>query len=218
MEILIVGGNRNLEEARQKFGEAHTYALTEGKLGHEILLRSCDVIFDFRMGHDASTIKQYEEHASSIVFLDVSTTSLKQLNYGNHRTCLFGFCGLPGFLIGEILEVSLRSEGDQEKLKVVCHELKTDFRAVADCVGLVTPRVICMIINEAYCTVEEGTATREDIDLAMKLGTNYPFGPFEWGKRIGLSNICALLEAVRRDSGDDRYKICPLLINEAQLS
>ena len=218
MEILIVGDNGNLEEARQKFGEAHTYALAEGKLGHKILLRSCDVIFDFRMGIDASTIKQYEEHAFSIVFLDVSTTGFKQLNFGKTQTSFFGFCGMPGFLTRETLEVSMRSEGDQEKLKEVCHELKTDFRAVADCVGLVTPRVICMIINEAYCAVEEGTATREDIDLAMKLGTNYPFGPFEWGQRIGLSNICALLEAVHRDSGDDRYEICPLLISEAQLS
>ncbi len=218
MEILIVGHSNHLEEARQKFGEAHTYALAEGKLRDKISLRKSDVVFDFRMGHNYSTMKQYEEYHSSIVFLDVSTTNLKQLDCGKTQSSFFGFCGMPGFLNREILEVSMRSEGDREKLKEVCHDLKTDFRAVADGVGLVTPRVVCMIINEAYCTVEEGTATREDIDLAMKLGTNYPFGPFEWGRRIGLRNICALLGAVHRDSGDERYKTCPLLVIEAGLS
>ncbi|HRG10176.1 MAG TPA: 3-hydroxyacyl-CoA dehydrogenase family protein, partial [Cyclobacteriaceae bacterium] len=59
-----------------------------------------------------------------------------------------------------------------------------------------TPRVICMIINEAYFTVEEGTATREDVDLAMKLGTNYPLGPFEWTEKIGLQNIVNVLDTV----------------------
>ena len=76
---------------------------------------------------------------------------------------------------------------------------------------MVSPRVICMIINEAYFTFEEGTASREDIDLAMKLGTNYPFGPFEWADKIGLANVCKLLKAVYEDTGDARYKLCPLL-------
>ena len=50
-----------------------------------------------------------------------------------------------------------------------------------------------MIINEAYYTVQEGTASREDIDLGMKLGTNYPMGPFEWSQAWGLNNIYELL-------------------------
>ncbi len=46
-----------------------------------------------------------------------------------------------------------------------------------------------MIINEAFYTVMEGTATREDIDTGMKLGTNYPMGPFEWAVSWGITNI-----------------------------
>jgi len=85
---------------------------------------------------------------------------------------------------------------------------------VEDRVGMVTPRVICMIINEAYYTTMEGTATKEDIDLAMKLGTNYPFGPFEWALNIGVENVFELLEALYEDTKDDRYRICPLLKKE----
>jgi len=71
-----------------------------------------------------------------------------------------------------------------------------------------------MIINEAYYAVLEGTATREDVDLAMKLGLNYPFGPFEWSNRIGVKHVYELLEAVYEDTRDERYKICPLLKKE----
>ena len=79
---------------------------------------------------------------------------------------------------------------------------------------MVTPRIIFMIINEAYYTVQEGTATREDIDQGMKLGTNYPFGPFEWAEKIGLDNVYETLEAIYEDTKEERYKICPLLKRE----
>ena len=51
-----------------------------------------------------------------------------------------------------------------------------------------------MIINEAYFTWEAGTSTKEEIDIAMKLGTGYPYGPFEWGEKIGLSRDCGIVE------------------------
>ena len=100
------------------------------------------------------------------------------------------------------------------RLNSIMKDLGSDFLVVDDRVGLVTPRVICMIINEAYYTVQEGTASREDIDIAMKLGTNYPFGPFEWCQRIGVRHVYELLEAVYDDTKDERYKICPLLKKE----
>ncbi len=58
--------------------------------------------------------------------------------------------------------------------------------------GFVSARIVSMIINEAYFTLEAGTSTKEEIDIAMKLGTGYPFGPFEWGEMIGLSRIAGI--------------------------
>ena len=48
----------------------------------------------------------------------------------------------------------------------------------------------------------------------MKLGTNYPFGPFEWSEKIGLVKVYELLEAIYDDTKEERYKICPKLKNE----
>jgi 3-hydroxybutyryl-CoA dehydrogenase len=71
-----------------------------------------------------------------------------------------------------------------------------------------------MIINEAYCALEDEVRTREEMDLAMKLGTNYPLGPFEWGKKIGLSKVAGLLTIL--SSTNQRYQPARLLLKEAR--
>ncbi|MEO5650820.1 MAG: 3-hydroxyacyl-CoA dehydrogenase family protein, partial [Ginsengibacter sp.] len=64
-------------------------------------------------------------------------------------------------------------------------------------------RVISMIINEAFYTLKENVSTKKEIDLAMKLGTNYPFGPFEWAEKIGLENVFNLLKKLSEK--EERY-------------
>ena len=76
---------------------------------------------------------------------------------------------------------------------------------------MVTPAVITMIINEASFLLMEQTASVTDIDAAMKLGTAYPFGPFEWANKIGLKNVVDVLVAMKENSGEARYELCPLL-------
>jgi 3-hydroxybutyryl-CoA dehydrogenase len=78
---------------------------------------------------------------------------------------------------------------------------------VPDTIGMVTPRIVSMIINEAWYAFDEKISSKEEIDRAMKLGTNYPFGPFEWGEKIGIERIRKLLESLKRT--DKRYTIAP---------
>lgn len=82
---------------------------------------------------------------------------------------------------------------------------------VGDFSGLVLRRVLFMIINEAAYALWEAIATREDIDLAMKLGTNYPMGPLEWADAIGLDRVYNGLKGLHEEYGDDRYRPCPLI-------
>jgi 3-hydroxybutyryl-CoA dehydrogenase len=84
---------------------------------------------------------------------------------------------------------------------------------VADVPGFITARVISMIINEAYFTLDEKVSTKEEIDTAMKLGTNYPYGPFEWGEMIGLKKVVELLTTLAHT--DPRYQPSALLQKEA---
>ena len=84
----------------------------------------------------------------------------------------------------------------------------SSFNRVDSRLGLVSARIICMIINEAFFTLQEGTAGKEDIDKGMKLGTAYPYGPFEWCDMIGIKDVYETLAALYKDTRDERYKIC----------
>jgi 3-hydroxybutyryl-CoA dehydrogenase len=75
---------------------------------------------------------------------------------------------------------------------------------VKDIPGLVNPRFISMIIQEARITLGAGTRSAAEIDTAMQLGTGYPLGPFAWAEKIGMARVSALLgalEEVMKDNG-----------------
>lgn len=81
---------------------------------------------------------------------------------------------------------------------------------VPDRAGLVRPRILAMIINEAFLALEEKLSSAAEIDTAMRLGTGYPFGPFEWAKQIGLHRILKLLDALA--AADPKYSPAPALL------
>ena len=217
MNILVIGEKNNLEETKAKFGEGHQYTFETDHREAERFVSGKDLVLDFILDEEPYKIQIYDNKVNAKVFVNTAKISLAEIsNLRDHqiKATLFGFNGLPTFLNRDTLEVSVLNPPDIIQVVDICKKLNTDFLQVEDRVGLVTPRVICMIINEAYYTVQEGTATREDVDLAMKLGTNYPYGPFEWCKRIGVKHVYELLEAVYEDTHDERYKICSLLKRE----
>jgi len=93
--------------------------------------------------------------------------------------------------------------------KTLMEQLGWQYQLAPDTPGMISARVIAMIINEAYFGLGDGISSKEEIDTAMKLGTNYPYGPFEWSEKIGLHKIHALLEALSKKNA--RYSIAPLL-------
>jgi len=216
MNILVIGEPHNLQECRQKFGDVNKFECVGEHRDAEKFLPGNDLVFDFIIDEEPHRFEIYGKHNGN-VFLNTCKFSLSELvQFVNHpiQANIFGFNGLPTFLNRDVLEASLYDGKHEDKLRDICGALGTDFLIVDDRVGLVTPRVICMIINEAFYTVLEGTATRAEIDLAMTLGTNYPYGPFEWCTRIGIEHVYELIEALYDDTQDYRYKICPLLKKE----
>ena len=75
-------------------------------------------------------------------------------------------------------------------------------------------RIISCIVNEAFLALSEGVASAEDIDQAMKLGANYPKGPFAWAEEIGARSILETLDSLRETHGD-AYLASPLLRRDA---
>jgi len=114
----------------------------------------------------------------------------------------------PGFLQRETWEVV---SYHPEKIKPVLDQFNLKIIFLKDEPGFVSARVISMIINEAFYALGEDVSTKEEIDLAMKSGTNYPYGPFEWAEKIGAENILNLLEKLSQI--EERYLPAPALKN-----
>jgi 3-hydroxybutyryl-CoA dehydrogenase len=112
--------------------------------------------------------------------------------------------GWPGFLERDVHELAVPDEATAARITALYHQLGRTCRIVPDTPGMISARILASIISEAWYTWEEGVSSKAEIDTAMKLGTNYPMGPFEWSKRVGLSRICHLLEVLSRE--DARYR------------
>jgi len=82
---------------------------------------------------------------------------------------------------------------------------------VGDAPGLVLGRIVAQLINEACFAVSEGVGSREDVDVGMVLGLNHPRGPFAWCEEIGAEHVLAILDALRIELGEERYRASPLL-------
>ena len=80
-----------------------------------------------------------------------------------------------------------------------------------DTPGLWAARTVCMLINEAADAVHQGVCDEGGADLAMKLGTNWPVGPFEWLGLLGVDYTAAVLDNLHAGTRNERYRVSPLL-------
>lgn len=214
MKVLLIGEEDRVNELKARIGDRPDLELdrSDGDTDEDYDLY--DVIFDLNFEDDPSNLPLYAALKEKPVFVSAVKLSLAEAIYttGSKVKCrLFGINALPTFLTQPKWEVSMYRKFETPELQKVMQTLGIDYLPVEDRVGMIKPRVIFMIINEACYTLQEGTATIEDIDMAMKLGTNYPFGPFEWCDKIGIDSVFETLAAMYEDTKDERYKICPLL-------
>lgn len=82
---------------------------------------------------------------------------------------------------------------------------------VAEGPGFVVNRILIPMINEAACILQEGIASVEDIDTAMKLGANHPMGPLALGDLIGLDICEAIMDVLYAETHDSKYRCCTLI-------
>ncbi len=140
------------------------------------------------------------------VFINSMINTLSEINAAKNiiRINLW-----PGFAEKELWEIA--GEINIETAAVL-KNLHKRYITVNDEPGFVSSRIIAMIINEAYFAKDENVSTEADIDTAMKLGTNYPYGPFEWCKKIGINKVYNLLEKLAEI--DERFVPAAGLKNE----
>ena len=140
------------------------------------------------------------------VLFNSVTNTLSELNLSPN---IIRFNGWQSFISRDSWEIA---GSVNDSLEQVMKGLGKKIIVVPDEPGFVSARIISMIINEAYFALGDNVSTKQEIDVAMKLGTNYPYGPFEWASIIGVKKIFTLLQKL--SESDKRYIPAPLLKEE----
>jgi 3-hydroxybutyryl-CoA dehydrogenase len=113
----------------------------------------------------------------------------------------------------KLLEIVRALETDAETLAAaveVGKRMGKEVVVIKEAPGFITSRINAMIGNEAFYMLQEGVASAEDIDKALKLGLNHPMGPFELVDLIGLDTRLHILEHLHKTLGE-KFRPCPLL-------
>jgi 3-hydroxybutyryl-CoA dehydrogenase len=118
---------------------------------------------------------------------------------------------VPVMKLVELIKGLQTSPETFQKIQEFCARIDKTTVLAIDTPGFIVNRILCPMINEAIFLVQEGVKP-EDIDNAMKLGTNHPMGPLTLADFVGLDTLLYILQLLHRELGEDKYRPCPLLI------
>jgi 3-hydroxybutyryl-CoA dehydrogenase len=155
--------------------------------------------------------------AHCILATNTSSISITQIAAATHRPQLvIGMHFMNPVPVMKLVEV-IRGYSTTDEVTEQVIQLSTSIGkipvAVNDYPGFVANKILMPMINEAICTLYEGTAGVEEIDTIMKLGMAHPMGPLRLADFIGLDTCLSILRVLHDGFGNPKYAPCPLLVN-----
>lgn len=153
------------------------------------------------------------------LFCQVADAAVSEFAAGMHRPeRLIGFDGwfFASGTVATLVEWEGLSADARAAAEAIVRTLGREPIWTREAPGLVLPRIVSMLANEAAFAMTEGVADADTIDLAMRLGTNYPQGPLEWGQALGWPRVLAVLDHLREETGEGRYRAAPWMRRRAR--
>ncbi len=159
-------------------------------------------------------------HAPGALYVSaLACSATEAASWVDRPARVVGWAALPPLARGGMVELAAALQTAPEALaqaEAFWTGLGLASARVADGPGLVRARLLCAVVNEAAAALADGVASAEDIDIAMRLGTNYPRGPLAWGDLIGLDVVLGVMRGLQDEFGEDRYRPAPLLARYVQ--
>ena len=228
------------EGGKEKIASGYARLVAKGKLTQEQvdsivnsitpglkedLCADCDLIVEAAfedMGVKQTTFKELDAicKADCIFASNTSSLSITEIGKGLNRPVVgmhffnpadrmklievIAGVNTPADVVQKIKEIS-------EDIKKISVEIGKTPVQVNEAAGFVVNRILVPMINEAAFIKMEGVSDIAGIDSAMKLGANHPMGPLELGDYIGLDICLAIMDVLYKETGDSKYRACPLL-------
>lgn len=216
--VLLLGDQNLVEEFQTLCNENTINTLTANALSS----RAKKITLAFEL-----TLENNEQKKAHLVTLDkvlpntipivtsaVTVSVLEQVQALHHKNRVLGISAFPTCSSHTVMEIapSIYTHKDiLEAVTVFFSSLKKETALVTDAVGMVMPRILCQLTNEALFAIQHDIAEPRDIDDALKLAMNFSLGPIEWGEQVGFKNVVTVLDALHTATGEERYRVAPLL-------
>lgn len=218
----IINKNLDREVKKNRLSQEDANAITGRILGTVNLtdLAECDVIIEAVIEQMSLKKELYQEldkicPASTIFATNTSGLSITEMaSYTSRANKFVGmhfFNPAPVMKLVEVVKGAMTDEETYQATVDLAKQLGKDPITVNEAPLFVVNRILIPMINEAIYTLMEGVASAEDIDKGMRLGANHPIGPLALADLIGLDVTLLVQETLYQETGDSKYRPCPLL-------
>lgn len=181
---------------------------------------SCDLVIEAIVENIDVKISLFKElcpklKSSAILATNTSSISITRLAAASDRANqvigMHFMNPVPVMKLVEIIRGLQTSDETYSTVNAVSEKMGKTTVLGIDGPGFIVNRILCPMINEAIYLLQEGVKA-EDIDNAMKLGTNQPMGPLTLADFVGLDTLLSILRILHNELGEDKYRPCPLLV------
>ena len=209
-EKRVAKGKMAKEDADKILARIHT--------GVKTICSDCDLVVEAAIENMEIKKQTFKElaaicKADCVFATNTSSLSITEIGAGLDRPVIgmHFFNPAPVMKLVEVIAGLNTPVEIVDKVKKISEEIGKIPVQVEEGAGFVVNRILIPMINEAAFIKMEGVSDIAGIDAAMKLGANHPMGPLELGDFIGLDICLAIMDVLYNETGDSKYRACPLI-------
>ena len=208
----VAKGKKTQEEADKITGKIQT-GLNDICADDDLVVEAAIEVMDIKKNLFKELQDNIVKNPDCIFSSNTSSLSITEIGSGLTKPIIgmHFFNPAPVMKLVEVIQGANTPDDMVDKIKKISEDLGKTPVQVNEAAGFVVNRILVPMINEGIFVYSEGVSDIAGIDTAMKLGCNHPMGPLELGDYIGLDIVLAIMDVLYSETGDSKYRACPLL-------
>jgi 3-hydroxybutyryl-CoA dehydrogenase len=208
----VAKGKKSQEDADKILGKIQT-GLNDICADADLVVEAALEVMDIKKNLFKELQENIVKNPDCIFASNTSSLSITEIGSGLAKPIIgmHFFNPAPVMKLIEVIQGANTPDDYVEKIKKISEDLGKTPVQVNEAAGFVVNRILVPMINEGIFVYSEGISDIAGIDTAMKLGCNHPMGPLELGDYVGLDIVLAIMDVLYSETGDSKYRACPLL-------